>query len=153
MEWLLSSQRSQAYVLRFTQVMRLRVAAIWNQKSAVQPLFSLSGWLFLSVSAFLVFYLPSIPPLFFSLLFFLLFSLSTVITVWRGPGCPCVLGLMAGLWGLLDMGIGGVLLSRGWRITVEAPGHHGHPPSTQLDAVVNLSYLLNFVVVFLFKAH
>ena len=32
---------------------------------------------------------------------------------------------------------GSVLLSRGWLITVEAPGHPGHPPSTQLDAVVN----------------
>ena len=31
---------------------------------------------------------------------------------------------------------GRVLLSRGWLITVEAPGHPGHPPSTQLDAVV-----------------
>ena len=30
-----------------------------------------------------------------------------------------------------------VLLSRGWLITVEAPGH---PPSTNLDAVVTLSY-------------
>ena len=32
---------------------------------------------------------------------------------------------------------GSVLLSRGWLITVEAPGHPGHTPSTQLDAVVN----------------
>ena len=31
---------------------------------------------------------------------------------------------------------GSVLLSRGWLITVEAPGDPGHPPSTQLDAVV-----------------
>ena len=31
---------------------------------------------------------------------------------------------------------GSILLSRGWLITVEAPGHPGHPPSTQLDAVV-----------------
>jgi len=31
---------------------------------------------------------------------------------------------------------GSVLLSRGWLITVEVPGHPGHPPSTQLDAVV-----------------
>ena len=29
-----------------------------------------------------------------------------------------------------------VLLSRGMLITVEAPGHPEHPPSTQLDAVV-----------------
>ena len=32
---------------------------------------------------------------------------------------------------------GSVLLCRGWLITVEAPGHPGHLPSTQLDAVVN----------------
>ena len=32
---------------------------------------------------------------------------------------------------------GSVLLCRGWLITVEAPGHPKHPPSTQLDAVVN----------------
>ena len=30
-----------------------------------------------------------------------------------------------------------VLLSRGWLITVEAPGPPEHLPSTQLDAVVN----------------
>ena len=34
---------------------------------------------------------------------------------------------------------GSVLLSRGWLITVQARGHPGYPPSTQLDAVVNLS--------------
>ena len=33
-----------------------------------------------------------------------------------------------------------VLLSRGWLITVKALGHPGHPPSTNLDAVVRLSY-------------
>jgi len=32
---------------------------------------------------------------------------------------------------------GSVLLCGGWLITVEATGHPGHPPSTQLDAVVN----------------
>ena len=32
---------------------------------------------------------------------------------------------------------GSVLLSRGCLITVEAPGHPGHPPCTQLVAVVN----------------
>jgi len=31
---------------------------------------------------------------------------------------------------------GSVLLSRGMLITVEALGHHEHPPSTQLDAVI-----------------
>ena len=102
MELLLSSQRSQAYVLRFTLVMWLRVAAIWNhiRKSIVQPLFSLSGCLFFSSSAFLVFCLPSI----LHFIFFLFFSLSTAITVWWVPVCPCVWGLLAGLLGLLAMG-------------------------------------------------
>ena len=36
---------------------------------------------------------------------------------------------------------GSVLLSRDWLITVEAPGHAGHPPSTQFDEAVNV-YLL-----------
>ena len=31
---------------------------------------------------------------------------------------------------------GNILLSKGWLITVEAPRHPGHPPTTQLDAVV-----------------
>ena len=31
---------------------------------------------------------------------------------------------------------GSTLRSRGWLITVEAPGHPRHPPSTQLNAVV-----------------
>ena len=44
-------------------------------------------------------------------------------------------GLMAKLQGLLAMGA----MSRGWLITVEALGHPGHPPSTQLDAVVNFN--------------
>ena len=69
MERLLSSQRSQVYALR--------VAAIWNyvRKSVVQPLFSLSGCLFFSSGAFLVFCLPSIPPFVFFFFFFSLFSL------------------------------------------------------------------------------
>ena len=33
-----------------------------------------------------------------------------------------------------------VLLSRGWLITVEALGHPGHPPSTQLEAVINFLF-------------
>ena len=48
-------------------------------------------------------------------------------------------GLMAGLQGLLAMGafycLGGCL------IAVEDPRHPGHPPSTQLDAVVNLAFI------------
>jgi len=42
---------------------------------------------------------------------------------------------MARLQGLLAMGA----MSRGWLITVEAPGHPGHPASTQFDAVVNFN--------------
>ena len=45
---------------------------------------------------------------------------------------------MAVLWELLAMGT--ILLSSGWLITVEAPGQPRHPPSTQLDAVVNKNY-------------
>jgi len=37
---------------------------------------------------------------------------------------------------------GSVLLSRGWLVTVEAPGHPGHPPYTQLDAVVKCRLFL-----------
>ena len=50
------------------------------------------------------------------------------------PGCPCV-GVCGWVTGIVSHG--SVLLSRGWLITVEAPGHPGHLPSTQLDAVVN----------------
>ena len=35
---------------------------------------------------------------------------------------------------------GSVLPFKGWLITVEALGHPGYPPSTQLDAVVNIIY-------------
>ena len=45
--------------------------------------------------------------------------------------CALAHGLVAGI-----ASHGNVLLSRGWLITVEAPGHPGHPPSAQLDAVV-----------------
>ena len=118
--------------------MCLRVAAIWKHigKSVVPPLFSLSGCLFFSGSAFLVFYLPSIPPLFFCFFFF---SLSFhcyhgVTGAWMSP-CGGAHGWVAGI-----ASHGSVLLSRGWLITVhvEAPGHPGHPP--QLDAVVNYFY-------------
>jgi len=92
----------------------------------VQPLFSLSGCLFFSGSAFLVFCLPTIPPLFF-------FSLSTVITVWRVPGCPCVWGLMAGLRGLLAMGAS-YCLGAGWSQwrALDIPGTHLPLSSMQL---------------------
>ena len=96
----------------------LSVAAIWNHigKSVVQPLFSLSRCLFFSGSVFLVFSLPSIssPPLFF-LLFFSFHCYHSVTGAWMS-------------------------LSKGWLITMEAPGHPEHPPSTQLDAVVNNNY-------------
>ena len=81
-----------------------------------------------SVSA-LIFLLPSHYPSFF-------FSFHCYHSV---TGARMFLwGLMAGLRGLLAMG--SVLLSRGWLVTVKVPGHTGHPPSTQLDAVVNLSF-------------
>ena len=53
---------------------------------------------------------------------------------------------MTGAWVFLCVGAhgwvagiarhGSALLSRGWLVTLEAPGHPGHPPSTQLNAVV-----------------
>ena len=47
---------------------------------------------------------------------------------------PCVgaYGWVAGI-----ASHGNILLSRGWPITLESPGHSRHPPSTQLDAVAN----------------
>ena len=65
------------------------------------------------------------------LLLFFLFPLSS-----QCDRCPDVpkWGLKAGLQGLLAMGVFYCL--GGWLITVEAPGHPGYPPSTQLDAVV-----------------
>ena len=36
---------------------------------------------------------------------------------------------------------GSISLSRGWLISVEAPRHHGHLSSIQIDAVVNLQWL------------
>ena len=43
--------------------------------------------------------------------------------------------LMAGLRGLRHMGAF-YYLGAGWLVTGEAPGHPGHPPSTQLDAII-----------------
>jgi len=51
------------------------------------------------------------------------------------PGCPFV-GAHRWVAGIASHG--SVSLSRGWLITVEAPGHPGHPPFTQLDAVVKI---------------
>ena len=86
---------------------------------------------FFSSSAFLIFlsFFPSHYSSFFFVFLFLLFSQCN-----RCPDVP-VWGLMAGLPGLLAMGE-----SRGWLITVEAPGHLGHPPSTQLNGVVKEIY-------------
>ena len=95
----------------------------------MQPLFSLSGCLFFSGSAFLVFCLPSIPPFVF---FFLSFHCYHSVTgAWMSL-CEGACGSVARI-----ASHGSVLLSRGWLITAEAPGHPGHLPSTQLDAVVN----------------
>ena len=71
--------------------------------------------------------------------FFFFFPLSTVITVWWVPQCPCI-GVHG--WVVWITSHGSVLLSRGWLIAVEAPGHPGQPPSTQLNAVVNYNKLL-----------
>ena len=51
------------------------------------------------------------------------------------------MSLCGGSWFAGIAGYGSVLLSRDWLITVEAHGHPGHQPSTQLDAVVNLYYM------------
>ena len=98
----------------------------------MQSLFSLSGCLFFSGSAFLVFYLPSIPPFAFFLLFFCLsfHCYHSVTGAWMSL-CVGAHDWVAGI-----ASHGSVLLSRGWLVTVEAPGHPGHPPSTQLDVVV-----------------
>ena len=83
MERLLSGQQSQAYV-HVGHAVSVYVAAVWNRigKSVVQPLF------------FLVFYLHSIPPLFF-FVFFSSFHCYHSVTGARmslcvmvhGPGC------------------------------------------------------------------
>ena len=44
--------------------------------------------------------------------------------------------LACGCQAILIASRGSVLLSRGWLVTVEAPEHPQHPPSTQLDAFV-----------------
>ena len=49
-------------------------------------------------------------------------------------------------------GHGSVLLSRGWLITVEAPGHPRHPTSTQLDAVVNVCLVRHIEFVSYFSS-
>ena len=116
--------------------MRLRVAAIWNHigKSVVPPLFSQSGCLFFSGSAFLVFCLPSIPPLFFFLSFFFLsfHCYHSVTGAWMSP-CMGAHGWVAGI-----ASHGSLLLSRGWLITVEAPGHPGtHLPLSSMQLLIN----------------
>ena len=52
----------------------------------------------------------------------------------RCPDVPACVGAHGWVAGIASNG--SVLLTRGWLVTVEAPGHPGHPPSTQLDAVV-----------------
>jgi len=105
-------------------VRSLSVVAIWNHigKSVVRPLLFLKR-LFFSGRAFLIFLLPSYYPS-----FFFLFPLLSQCD--RCPDVP--------VWVASQ---GTILLSRGWLITVEVPGHPRHPPSTQLDAVVNKSLL------------
>ena len=105
------------------------VTATWNHiaKSIVRP-FHFFMRLFSVLVLFLFFCFPPTTPPFF-------FSLSTVIPVWRLSRF-----IFVGAHGSDVAGIashGSILLSRGWLITVEAPGHPTHPPSTQLNAVVN----------------
>ena len=109
----------------------LRVVAIWNHagKSIVQPLLFLKR-LFSALVLFFFFCFPLTNPPFF--------CLSTVMTVWRVPGCPSV-GAHGWVVGIASHER--VLLSRGW---LEAPGPPGHPPSTQLDAVANFETTLIF---------
>ena len=94
--------------------------------SVVQPSFLavlLSIIVFLFLSASLPPSLP-LPP-----------SFSTVNS--QCHGCPDVpVGAHGWVVGIASHG--SVLLSRAWLITVKTPGHPGHPPSTQLSAVVNL---------------
>ena len=108
----------------------LSVAAIWNHvgKSVVRPLlfFSLSGCFSAVVLSYFSASLPlPLPPFFFS------FHCYHSVTGARMSLCVGAHGWVAGI-----ASHGSVLLSRGWLITVEAPGHPGHPPSTQLNAVI-----------------
>ena len=86
-------------------------------------------WLLLSLSAFLIFLLPFHfpPPNFF------LFPLLSQCDDRR----PCTYVGAHGWVAVMIANHGSILLSRGWLITVEAPGHPGHPPSTQPDAIIN----------------
>ena len=83
---------------------------------------------FIQRQSFLSFLPPFHSPLCF---FFLSFHCYHSVTgAWMSL-CVGAHGWVAGI-----ASHGSVLLSRGWLITVKAPGHPGHPPSTQLDAVV-----------------
>ena len=123
------SQQAQAYMLRFTQVTRLRVAAIWNHvgKSVVFFVFSQRCVVF---SSAVVFCLPSVPPPLFVFFFISFHCYHSMTGAWTSL-CVGAHGWVAGI-----ASHGSVLLSRGWLISVQARGHPRHPPSTQLDAVV-----------------
>ena len=105
----------------------------WEERCAAF-VFSLSGCF--SVSAFVIFLLLSHYPPFSP-------TVTIIITVWRVARCHCV-GAHDWVWGIASHG--SILLSRGRLITVEAPGHPRHPPSTQLDAFVNIILLLLLLV-------
>jgi len=109
----------------------LSLVAFWNHvgKSVVRPLLFFKR-LFSAVDCFLIMTTVSLPLLLpFS---FFCFSLSTIITVWQVPGCPCV-GAHGWVVGIASHG--SILPSRGWLIIVDAPGHPRHPPSTLHDAL------------------
>ena len=82
-----------------------------------------AAFVFSVLLLFLFFCFPPLPPFFPPLLS-------------QCDGCPHVpvcVGAHGWVAGIASHG--SILVSRGWLITVEAPGHPGHPPSTQLDAV------------------
>ena len=108
--------------------------------------FSLSGCIS-AVVLFLFFCNPPTTPFFLLCVLIPLRSQCVVtgVSLW---------GLMAALWGLLVMDM--FYKSRGWLITAEAPGHPGHPPSTQLDAGViklrnNFDILWKLIKFYVFR--
>ena len=133
MEWFAEQSAVSCIRARARRSCGLSVAAIWNHvgKSVLWPLCFYFKQLFSALVLFLFFCFP--PPTFFHCL------------IAECEGCPggSVWGLMAGLQVLLALGA----FYWGQLITVEFPGHPGHPPSTKLDAVVKRdvwsSWLLN----------
>ena len=125
-----SGQRSHAYVYRLTQVVQSQCSGHFEPR-----------WEECCVDFFFFKQMSSAVLLFSFLLPFLYPPFFTVITMWQVPGCPCV---RAYGWIVGIASHASVLLSRGWLITMEAPGHAGLTPSTQLDAQF---YLWGLVII------